>query len=89
MNELGKSYLFTVAALLILLGATIGVAYIDLGPFNTVAAMSISALKASLIAFFFMHVRGSSRNIWVAAVAGIFWLGIMLTLAMSDFLTRR
>ena len=35
-----------------------------------------------------MHVRGSSRLIWIAAATGFFWLGIMLVLAMSDYMTR-
>jgi cytochrome c oxidase subunit 4 len=83
-----KIYLRTTAALLLLLVATIAVAHINLGPFNTIAAMSISLAKGLLIVLFFMHVRGSSRLIWIAAATGFFWLGIMLVLAMSDFATR-
>jgi len=83
-----KIYLRTTGALLGLLALTIGAAYVDLGPFNIVAAMSISLAKGLLIVLFFMHVRGSSRLIWIAAATGFFWLGIMLILAMSDFATR-
>lgn len=83
-----KIYLQTTAALLVLLGATIGVAYVNLGPLNTITAMSISILKGLLIILFFMHVRHSSRLIWIAVATGFFWLAIMLVLAMSDYLTR-
>jgi cytochrome c oxidase subunit 4 len=83
-----KIYLRTTAALLGLLALTIGAAYVDLGPFNTIVAMSISVAKGLLIVLFFMHVRGSGRLIWIAAATGFFWLGIMLVLAMSDFATR-
>ena len=83
-----KRFLSTAAALLGLLALTIGTAYVNLGPFNTVAAMSISAAKAVLILVFFMEIRGGGPVIWVALAAGFFFLGIMFALAMSDFLTR-
>jgi cytochrome c oxidase subunit 4 len=83
-----KIYLRTTAALLGLLALTIGAAYIDLGPLNTVVAMTISLAKGLLIILFFMHVRSSNRLIWIAAATGFFWLGIMLVLAMSDYMTR-
>lgn len=83
-----KIYLRTTAALLVLLVATIAVAYVNLGPLNTIAAMSISVAKGLLIILFFMHVRGGSRLVWIAAATGFFWLGIMLALAMSDYMTR-
>ncbi|MDQ6655824.1 MAG: cytochrome C oxidase subunit IV family protein [Verrucomicrobiota bacterium] len=75
-------------ALLGFLALTIGAAYIDLGPFNTVVALLISLAKASLILLFFMHLRYSRPLVWVVAGAGFFWLGIMLVLAMNDYLTR-
>ena len=84
-----KTYFLTVAALLGLLAITIAAAYVNLGPFNTIVAMSISVAKGLLIILFFMHVRDSNRLIWVAAATGFFWLGIMFALAMSDFITRR
>lgn len=83
-----KIYLRTTAALLALLALTIGAAYVDLGPLNTVVAMTISLAKGLLIVLFFMHVRDSSRLIWIAVATGFFWLGIMLVLSMSDYLTR-
>ncbi|MGI8964593.1 MAG: cytochrome C oxidase subunit IV family protein [Limisphaerales bacterium] len=80
--------LLTTGALLCLLALTIALAYIDLGPFNAVAAISISVAKASLILLFFMQLRGNSRLIWVAAVTGLVWLAIMFALSLSDFMTR-
>jgi cytochrome c oxidase subunit 4 len=74
--------------LLVLLGATLLVAQFDLGPLNTALAISIAFAKAALIILYFMHVRYSSRVIWVYAVTGFFWLAILIVLSMSDFLTR-
>ena len=83
-----RTYLITGFALLAFLGLTIAAAYVNLGPFNTVAAMSIALAQAGLILLFFMHLRDSKPIIWVFAGAGFFWLGIMFALALSDYLTR-
>jgi len=82
------TYFLVFLALLVLLGATLLVAQFDLGPLNTVLAISIAFAKAALIILYFMHVRYSSRVIWVYAVTGFFWLAILIVLSMSDFLTR-
>ena len=83
-----KVYLATFAALMLLLGVTIGAAYLDLGALNLIVAMSIAVVKMLLILLFFMHLKGSSRILWLAASAGFFWLAIMLVLAMGDYTTR-
>jgi cytochrome c oxidase subunit 4 len=84
----GRTYLLNGLALLGFLALTIAAAYLNLGPFNTVVAMLISAVKAALILLFFMHLRYSKPVVWVFAGAGIFWLAIMFMLAFSDYLSR-
>ncbi len=81
-------YFRVAAALFVLLGLTITLAYLDLGELNIIAALTIAIVKAALVVLFFMHVRYSSRVTWVIASAGIIWLLIMFILSMSDFLTR-
>jgi cytochrome c oxidase subunit IV len=83
-----KTYYSVFAALMILLAATVGIAYIHVGELNIVAALTIAFIKAALIILYFMHVRYSSRLLWVFVGAGFFWLGIMFILSFSDFLTR-
>jgi cytochrome c oxidase subunit IV len=83
-----RTYLINGIALLVFLALTITAAYINLGPLNTIVAMSISAAKAALIILFFMHMRYGKPVLWLFAGAGFFWLGIMLVLAMSDYLSR-
>jgi len=83
-----KPYVMVTVALFVLLVITVGAAYVNLGAFNTPVAMLISLSKATLIVLFFMHVRGSSPLIQIFVLVGFFWLGIMLTLTLSDFLTR-
>jgi cytochrome c oxidase subunit 4 len=83
-----RTYWINGIALLGLLALTIAAAYLNLGPFNTVTALLIAIIKAALIALFFMHLRYSKPLMWIFAGAGVFWLGIMLVLALSDYLTR-
>ena len=83
-----KTYCITFALLMVLLAVTIGVAYVDLGKFNMVVAMTVAIVKAVLIISVFMHVRYGQKLIWVFAGAGFFWLSILLFLTMNDYLTR-
>jgi cytochrome c oxidase subunit IV len=83
-----KTYLLVFGALLGFLLITVAVAFINLGLLNIVVALAIATAKALLIALYFMHLRYSDRLMWVVAAGGAFWLGILLTLTMSDYLTR-
>jgi len=83
-----RTYFVISVALLVLLALTVGASFLDLGPLNTPLAMSISLAKAVLILLFFMHVRYNPPIMWVFVGAGFFWLGIMLVLAMSDYMSR-
>ena len=83
-----KTYLAVFIALLVSLALTVATNYVSLGRFNVVIALSIAIAKMFLVMLFFMHVRYSGRLIWIYVGAGFFWLTILLTLTMSDFLTR-
>ena len=83
-----KIYYTVFGSLMALLGATVAIAYIHLGKLNVIAALTIAVIKAVLIILYFMHVRYSSRLLWIFVGAGFFWLGILFALAYSDFLTR-
>jgi cytochrome c oxidase subunit 4 len=93
-------YIVVLAVLMALLALTVFVAFVDLdkllaprghqGPlyWNMTIALLIAICKAILIILFFMHVKYSSKITWAFAAAGFVWLGIMITLTMSDYLTR-
>ena len=76
------------AILMVCTAITVAVAYVDLGPLNTVVALSIAVFKAVLVVLFFMHVKYSTRLTWAVVVGSVFWLGILLALTMGDYLTR-
>ena len=68
--------------------ATVLIAFVDLGPLNIVAALTIAVFKATLVVLFFMHVKYSTRLTWAVVVGSVFWLGILIVLTMGDYLTR-
>jgi cytochrome c oxidase subunit IV len=51
-------------------------------------ALGVSITKAIVIALFFMHIKGSSRILHLAAVVGVMWLLILISLTLSDYSTR-
>ena len=83
-----KSYWLVWIALMLLLVLTWGVAEFDLGIFNPIAALVIAFIKMSLVILFFMHVKYNSQLTRVFAAAGFVWFLIMITLTMSDYLSR-
>lgn len=83
-----QTYFKVWGALLALLLLTIGVAFVNLGPFNLPVALGIAVIKALLIVRIFMHIKGGAPVLHVAAVAGVLWLSILLGLTMNDYVTR-
>jgi cytochrome c oxidase subunit 4 len=83
-----KVYVGMCFALLALLALTWAIAYVDLGPFNLIVALALAITKAILIALFFMHIKGSSRLLHLAAVAGVIWLLFLISLTLGDYITR-
>jgi len=55
---------------------------------NTLLALLIAFGKMSIVVLWFMHVKYSSKLIWLTAIAGFFWLAIMFAFTMQDYLTR-
>lgn len=84
-----KTYIWVWVALMALMMLTAGLSRINLGEWSTVVALVIAAIKALLVVLFFMHVRYEDQKIaWVFVLAGFFWLAILLTLTMTDYMSR-
>jgi len=75
-------------ALMICTGLTVFAASVDLGIFNIVVALLIATLKGTLVVLFFMHLRYSTKLTMVTVVAALFWLFIMFSLTLTDYMTR-
>jgi cytochrome c oxidase subunit IV len=70
------------------------VATIDLGTYrgmdaNTVVALTIATIKASLVVLVFMHVKYTSEKMTTAIlIAAVFWLLLLLVLSLTDYSSR-
>ena len=83
-----RTYLVVFLALLALTGVTVGAAFLHLGAMNNVLALSIAVTKALLVMIYFMHLRRSPALTRICVATGVAWLIMMITLTMSDVLTR-
>ena len=82
------TYFGVFAALLVGTALTVIVAQFDFGRMNDVVAMTVAVTKMMLVLLFFMHVRYSSRLIWVIVASMFFWLLILLLLTLTDYTSR-
>lgn len=83
-----KLYITIFIALLFFTGLTTGVAYIDLGVFNTVVALAIAGVKMLLVMLFFMGIKYSPRLFKLVIVAAFFWLALLITFTLCDEFSR-
>ena len=76
------------AALMALLAATVAYACWPALPLKTETALAIGAVKALLIAVFFMQLRHAAALVRLAAGAGAVWLSFLWLFTFADYLTR-
>ena len=83
-----RTYLTIFVVLLAMTATTTAISSVDLGPWNTVAALGIAVFKATLVVLFFMHAKYSPRLTHMVILAGLFWLALLLLITFSDFASR-
>jgi len=79
-----RTYTVVYAALVALTIVTVLVSYVNLGMMNVVVALLIASAKASLVALFFMHLKGESRLVWGFALVPIFFLLLIIFGTLVD-----
>jgi cytochrome c oxidase subunit 4 len=82
------TYLAVFFTLLAMTALTTWAAFRDWGMLNTPIALAIAVFKGSLVVWFFMHVRHSARLTQIVVVSGFFWLLILFSFTLSDYLSR-
>ncbi len=83
------TYFTVFFALLIGTGLTVYAATLDLGKYNAAVALTIASVKATLVALFFMHIKGASEKLTkLVVIAALFFLLLLLGLTMTDYATR-
>ena len=84
-----KTYFAVWIAPLVGTALTVYASGLDLAPYNAAVALTIASIKATLVALFFMHIKGASEKLTGAVVvSGFFFLLILLSLSLADYLTR-
>jgi cytochrome c oxidase subunit IV len=84
---------YTFLALLALLGLTVLLYKLDLSQsihvvgINLMVAMLVAVVKAGLVVYFFMNIRGSTRLTVLWAALGFIWL-LLLCGTFMDYKTR-
>ena len=76
------------AVLIVLTVVTVAISYVDLGPANTFVAIFIATMKASLVATFFMHLKGDKPIHSIIFIGAFVFLAIFLGLSNDDLATR-
>lgn len=87
-----KVYGTIFGALMVCTLLTVGAAKLDLNQYfsglNIIVALVIATFKAALVVLFFMHGRYSPRRTQMVIICSVFWLMIMLSMTMSDYISR-
>jgi cytochrome c oxidase subunit 4 len=75
-------------ALVMLLAATIAASFILKGPVGLAVSLAIALAKASLIYWYFMHLREEGGLQRIAALGAGAWLLILIAFLSVDYATR-
>lgn len=81
-------YVTIFVALMVLTTVTVFAAFVDLGQFNFLVAMIIAVFKASLVIWYFMHVKYASHLTKLTVATGMFFLVILLSLLLVDYASK-
>ena len=81
-------YMLVFGTLLLFTAITVGAAYVELGVFNPIVALAIACFKAVVVILFFMHVKYQSRLIKITVGAGFFTFIVLITMTLSDYMSR-
>ena len=81
-----RGYIAVFAALLVLTVATVAVASLELSETSTVlVAVSIATLKASLVAMFFMHLKGEKPLVfWSLGLTAVLFAALFAFLLWTE-----
>ena len=75
-------------ALIALMLASLGSAYLKLGLGNTVVGLAIAAVKSLIVLVVFMRISAASSMVRVVIVAALATLTLLVSLSSVDYMTR-
>jgi cytochrome c oxidase subunit 4 len=83
-----KTFIYVWIALIVLTATTITVAGLHLGRFSTLTALVIASIKASLVLWFFMHLKYEKRVFKILLLVPIATLTFIIGLTFFDIWYR-
>ncbi len=83
-----KTFIFVWIALLCLTGLTIKAAQMQMGEWSMVANIAIASVKASLVLWFFMHLKYEKRLFKLMFFIPLMTISIIITLTFVDIWYR-
>lgn len=81
-------YLAVWGGLVVLTGITVVVAHYDFGQWNTVVAMVVATVKASLVALYFMHLRYDNKFNLLILLGSLMLVSIFFYPTLTDLMSR-
>ncbi len=81
-------YITIFLALMVGTAITVAVAFVDLGSLNFPVAMLIAVGKASLVVWYFMHVKWQSHLTKLTLATGLFFLAILMGMMLIDYTSK-
>jgi cytochrome c oxidase subunit 4 len=78
-------YVTIFLALMVLTAVTVAAAFVNLGSLNFPVAMLVAGFKATLVVWFFMHVKYQSSLTKLTVATGLYFLAILLGLFLVDY----
>lgn len=75
-------------ALVVLISLSVLGSFVFVGPLNILVSWGAAIIKATLILWFYMHLREESGLARIMAVGAIAWLAILLIMTGADYGTR-
>ena len=81
-----KGYMFVFGTLLALTMVTVAVSYLHLPETPAVAiGLSIALLKASLVAMYFMHLKGEKPMVfWPLGLTAFLFVGLLVSVLLAE-----
>ncbi|MBL4702431.1 MAG: cytochrome C oxidase subunit IV family protein [Phycisphaeraceae bacterium] len=63
---------------------TVAVTWVDLGPFNVWIAILIAAIKVTIVAMFYMHLKYENQFFGQILITSIFFATVMIGIILMD-----
>ena len=63
---------------------TVAVTMVDLGPFNVWIAILVAAIKVTIVALFYMHLKYENQYFGQILIVSIFFVTVMIGIILMD-----